>query len=76
MTHEEKMLALCANIRHLRKKHGLSKAAMAKILGIGVRMLNLLEHDVVSLRLGSEMLVNASDYFNVTTESLFVPPES
>lgn len=73
MEHEQKMRTLCENLRLLRKKHGLSKVKMAKILGIGVRMLTNLEQGVVSRRLGGSMLYNAGEYFGVRADDLFRP---
>ena len=75
MTHEEKLLALCANIRYLRRTHGLSKRKMASILGIGVNTLTALENDIVPRRLGSSVLVRASQYFMIPSHALFFPME-
>ncbi|MGM9608206.1 MAG: helix-turn-helix domain-containing protein [Oscillospiraceae bacterium] len=75
MTHEEKLLALCANIRYLRRTHGLSKRKMAGILGVGVNTITALENDIVPRRLGSSALVRASQYFMLRTNELFSPME-
>jgi len=51
MNNEQMMLNLCRNISYLRKKHNLSKSKMAKILGISVKSLNLIESGVIPSRL-------------------------
>lgn len=73
MTHETRMLTFCANIRSLRIRYGLSKQTMAHILGIGVKTLNALEADVVPRRLGSSMLIRAAEFFELSTDALFLP---
>ena len=75
MTYEERMLAFCANIRHLRNRCGLSKQKMAHILGVGVKTLNALEADVVPRRLGGSALIRAADFFGISTDALFRPME-
>ena len=75
MTHEEKLLAFCANIRYLRRTHGLSKRKMAGILGVGVNTITALENDIVPRRLGSSALVRASQYFTIPSGKLFSPLE-
>ncbi|MGN0968016.1 MAG: hypothetical protein ACI4O3_01990 [Oscillospiraceae bacterium] len=75
MTHEEKLLALCANLRYLRRTHELSKRKMAGILGVGVHTITALENDIVPRRLGSSALVRASQYFMIRTDELFSPLE-
>lgn len=68
-------LVFCRNLRNLRKAHGLSKKKMAGILGIGVKSLTLLEHDIIPPRLGCEMLFRASRYFKIKVCELFLPIE-
>ena len=73
MTPENQMLTFCENIRTLRSSHGLSKQTMAHVLGIGVKTLNALESDVVPRRLGSSVLIRAAEFFEMSTDALFLP---
>lgn len=70
MNVDKQLPVLCENLHHLRTKHGLSKAEMAHILGIGMKTLNSLERGQSSPRLGSSVLYNASVYFNIKTDDL------
>ena len=71
MKSEDQFLILCQNIRYLRKANGLSKAKMARILGISVKTLTKLEQDALPPRLGCEALWRTSAYFNVPLHKLF-----
>ena len=75
MTHETRMLTFCANIRFLRNNHELSKQNMARILGIGVKTLTAMEAGVVPRRLGSSVLIRAAEFFEMSTDALFLPLE-
>lgn len=75
MTHEEKMLALCDNIRRLRKESGMTLHAMAHALGTSVQTLSSLEHNVIPKRLRYAVLIRAARCFQMTTEELFLPVE-
>lgn len=75
MKQDEYLLILCDNLRRLRRAHGLSKKEMAKILGIGVKSLSLLENNILPPRLGCEMLFRASQHFKIRACELFEPTE-
>lgn len=70
MESDKQLPIFCENIRCLRRKHGLSKAAMARILGVGVKTLAALEQGAPSPRLGSSVLLKAGDYFQISTDTL------
>ena len=59
------------NIVYLRKKSGLSKKEMTKILGISIGTLNKTEKGDIPPLLKAEIVFNVSDYFNISTEDLF-----
>ena len=55
----------CRNIAWLRKKHGLSKKEMAKILGIGLHSLNNIEMGEMPPRLGYSILLTVYQQFGI-----------
>jgi DNA-binding XRE family transcriptional regulator len=61
---------LCINVKFLRRKHGLSKTAMAKILGISPSSLNKLENGVMP-RISSEVVFRLMEHFHVSAEEVF-----
>ena len=61
---------LCINVKFLRRKHGLSKTAMAKILGISPSSLNKLENGVMP-RISSEVVIRLMGYFHISAEEVF-----
>ena len=61
---------LCINVKFLRRKHGLSKTAMAKILGISPSSLNKLENGVMP-RISSEVVIRLMSYFHISAEEVF-----
>lgn len=67
--------ALCDNLIHniitLRKQYGLTKKAMAKLLGISLYSLNRLESGDMSRRLGVEMVFRAQACFGIPIRELF-----
>ena len=60
----------CETVSDLRQKHGLSKTAMAKILGISSSSLNKLENGVMP-RISSEVVFRLMEYFHVSAEEVF-----
>ena len=60
----------CETVSDLRQKHGLSKTAMAKILGISPSSLNKLEIGVMP-RISSEVVFRLMEYFHVSAEEVF-----
>ena len=71
MNIEKEMLIFCENVREIRLKNNLSKKEMAKILGIGVGSLNLIEKGIIPERLSAEVIVNICINFKVSASSLF-----
>ena len=60
----------CETVSDLRRKYGLSKTAMAKILGISPSSLNKLE-DGVMPRISSEVVIRLMGYFHISAEEVF-----
>ena len=60
----------CETVADLRQKHGLSKTAMAKILGISPSSLNKLENGVMP-RISSEVVFRLMEYFHISAEEVF-----
>ena len=74
--HDEKKIFGC-NIAYLRKKHHLSKKALAKLLGIGVKGLSSLESGTVPPRMSTDVVFQLSDIFHIPPQALFsVQPET
>ena len=57
----------CETVADLRRKHGLSKTAMAKILGISPSSLNKPEYGVMP-RISSEVVIRLMGYFHISAE--------
>ena len=60
----------CETVSDLRQKHGLSKTAMAKILGISPSSLNKLENGVMP-RISSKVIIRLMGYFHISAEEVF-----
>ena len=60
----------CETVADLRRKHGLSKTAMAKILGISPSSLNKLENGEMP-RISSEVVFRLMGYFHISAEEVF-----
>ena len=43
----QELLNFCSDVTYLRKKHGLTQAQMAEIMGVGVGTVRLLERGVL-----------------------------
>ena len=61
----------CSNIRTLREREGLSKAAMAKRLHIGVGTLTRLESGELPPRLDCCIIFAICDEFDISISDLF-----
>ena len=61
----------CSNIRTLREREGLSKAAMAKRLHIGVGTLTRLESGELPPRLDCCIIFAICDEFDISISALF-----
>ncbi|MBP3495258.1 MAG: helix-turn-helix transcriptional regulator [Clostridia bacterium] len=57
--------SFCNNIRVLRKREGLSKKKMAKIMGIGIKSLSLIEDNILPRRLRCGVLIKIHNYFGI-----------
>ena len=75
MHDEEKILGY--NVSFLRKKHRLSKKALAKRIGIGVKSLSTLERGVIPPRMSINAVFRLCKVFHVLPRALFsVLPET
>ncbi len=71
--HKKDVLIFCYNIRFLRRKYKLSRAEMAKRLGIGVQTLRALEKDEIPSRLSCEILFRIYNEFGICPKNIFSP---
>lgn len=71
MKNDQEILNFCHNIRHLRKSHGLSKAKMAHILGIGTKSLTRIECNELPPHTSCIILYNIHKYFHIPPHKLF-----
>ena len=66
---------LCDNLIHniitLRKQYGLTKKAMAKLLGLSLYSLNKLESGIMPPHLDVEMVFRAQACFSIPIRDLF-----
>jgi len=69
MYDEEKILG--CNGSYLRKKHRLSKKALAKRLGIGVKSLSTLESGVIPPRMSINAVFQLCTVFHILPRALF-----
>lgn len=67
--HEEKIF--CENLKNIRKSYGYSKVKMARLLGIGVKSLSLIESGIIPPRLGCEVLIRITNTFGVSPSGIF-----
>ena len=76
MKNEQELQNFCKNITLLRKRHGLSKKEMAKLLGIGIWSLNKIERGELPPRLNANVILAVYRQFGVRPSMLFVLPLS
>lgn len=69
-TSNEELLTLAFNMTFLRRKHCLSKVAMAKLLRVSVRTLNRLEQGDVPHTLGVSILFNLYRHFGICPSAI------
>ena len=74
MTKEEEIKQLCANIRYLRERAGLSKTRMAKIMGVTTATLTKIEEGTLPRRTGVKVLLRLSDRSASGSITSFCPP--
>ena len=65
----------CRNIAYLRRTHNLTQAQMARIMGVGVHSIRLLERGILPKRLSYMVFYPLCDYFNLSADALFTPME-
>ena len=65
----------CRNVLALRKKHNLTQAEMAKLLGIGVKSLRSLEKGEIPPRLSCGIIIIIYKEFGVFPSDMFSPLE-
>lgn len=63
----------CENIKGLRKKNNLSKREMAKICGITVQSLSMLEQGILPHRTSTGVIFKICCYFGLKPHELFTP---
>ena len=56
------------NVICLRQQHNISKLKMAKIMGVGVNMLNRIERGELPRCLKASAIFNLSEYFQISTD--------
>ncbi len=71
METQTEIKTLCENIKRIRKREGLSKTAMAKKLGIGIKSLEKIESGILPERLGCQVLGNIYFHFGIAPKTLF-----
>lgn len=59
------------NVAWLRKKYGLSKVKMAKLLGIGVGSLNKIEKGELPPRMSVDVVFNIHKHFGILPKKQF-----
>lgn len=69
------LVTLCRNLSRLREAHNLTKTQMAKILGIGMNSLALIEKGVCPPTLGVNDLLRVCRHFRLPIRDLFSPFE-
>ena len=62
----------CKNMTKLRKKYNLTQKEMAKICGIGVKSISLIEKGILPPRLSAEIIFTVANYFNVSPKDMFL----
>lgn len=70
---ENELLNFCRNVRQLRVSSGLSKAQMARLLGISPKTLTSLEQGIFPPRMSCKVLGNILLYFHVPACKMFIP---
>lgn len=60
---DKNLAVFCANVRRLRSREGLSKAAFARIMGVSVHTINRLEQDVLLLCLRTSSVILLSGQY-------------
>ena len=72
VSNEQEIWVFCENIKFLRRKHGLTKTQMAKMLDIGRYSLTKIENSTLPLRLDCAVFYNIYKHFKITPSERFV----
>ena len=64
--------SFCENVKKLRTRNNLTKTEMAKLLGISVYALSLLERGVLPHRMNCMVLYNIYDIFGVMPSEMLM----
>ena len=70
MNDQTEISILCENVKRLRKRENLSKKEMARLMGIGVRSITMLENGVLPIRMKANALWYLKWRFGITIEEL------
>ncbi len=70
---KEEISIFCKNIKNLREKEKLSKKDMAKLLGISVHSLTMIENGTIPKRLSCRILIKIYDEFGILSKDIFKP---
>lgn len=70
-TSNDELQILCSNVMELRKKHGLSQRAMAKVMGISPQTLAVIEKGMIPPHLGVKAVFQLAAYFKIPVFRLF-----
>jgi transcriptional regulator with XRE-family HTH domain len=70
MNIQYELLVFCKNFKKLREKEKLSKRKMAKILGIGVSSITLIENGTVPKRLSFKVMLEIYNNFGITPQEM------
>lgn len=61
----------CMNVKRLRQENKLSRAEMARKLGIGARSLSMVERGILPKRLNFKIVMTICREFGIPPEALF-----
>ena len=74
MTVEEQSQIVCHNIRVLRRKHGLSRTAMARRIHVTLKTLDSMEAGVIPDRIGILFLYHVMQAFGISPQNMLMVP--
>lgn len=73
MKNHYELQIFCQNIRDLRQRHNLTQAQMARIMGVGLHSIRLLERNVLPPQLHCDVIYRLSTHFHIRPSRLFLP---
>lgn len=71
MNEKTELSVFCKNIKMLREKENLSRVYMAKLLGISVISLIMIEKGILPKRVSCNILFNIYYYFGIVPKDMF-----